>query len=569
MQRIHKLSPRVANQIAAGEVITEPLSVIKELLENALDAGASDIRIEIKDSGLKQISIHDNGHGILYEDVDLLFERHCTSKIEVSSDLKNIQSYGFRGEALASIAAVSKVSLSSRHKDQLQGFETIIYGGRTLSMKRLSRQVGTSFIIEDLFYNTPVREGFLKKPGVLERNIINFLTAMALGNPQISLRFHSDEKLVLETFGRSREKVLIELLGEDARHLIPITMQAEGYRIDGYLSRLSFSKTNRRSQYFLVNNRLVENPELQKLIQKTYEGLLPSRRFPVVFLFIEIDPSKIDVNIHPRKMQVRFSENISLLKDLEDQLRPALYGKQIHPLIEEKQRPPKLSVEEKARTKVAEDIPLSFFTQVDLPVKSDPEEISEAAPAPYDEFFDDLHYLGQAFASFLVFEKATSLYFCDQHAAHEKILYEEFMEEYRKSKLAQQVLMLPQSLSLSASQLMVLEKKKGFLNDLGFSFDYFSGNDIVLRGVPHLFDTRQAEVFFLDILEGLDQHRDDDQLISQACKAAIKANDRLDRLEVDHLLQRLKTLDNPHTCPHGRPIFIEMPRKELERRFER
>lgn len=462
MQRIHKLPPGVANQIAAGEVITEPLSVIKELLENSLDAGATQIRLEIKEAGLKKILLHDNGHGIVYEDLDLLFERHCTSKIEVAADLKNIQSYGFRGEALASIAAVSKVTLSSRQESQLQGFETIIYGGRTLSMKRLSRTLGTSFVIEDLFYNTPVRESFLKKPGVLERNIINFMTAMALGNPQVSFRFHSDNRLILQTFGRGRDQVLKEIIGDEARHLIPIDMKGQDYSLRAYLSGLSFSKTTRRSQFFLVNNRLVENPELEELIQKTYEGLLPSRRFPAVFFFIEVSPSKVDVNIHPRKMQVRFSEELSLLKDLEDNLRPALYGRQIHPVVEEKEGPPKLSREEKTKSRQAEDIPLSFFNQVELPKKTFPEEVIEAEAAYYDDFFEGLEYLGQAFASFLIFQRDKSLFFCDQHAAHEKILYEEFMKEYRNRKLAQQILLLPQSLKLSPGQLRLAEEKKSF-----------------------------------------------------------------------------------------------------------
>ncbi|NLY37145.1 MAG: hypothetical protein GX046_07915, partial [Tissierellia bacterium] len=523
----------------------------------------------IHEAGLKKILLHDNGHGIVYEDVDLLFERHCTSKIELATDLKRIQSYGFRGEALASIAAVSKVSLSSRHQSQLQGFETIIYGGRTLSMKRLSRLVGTSFIIEDLFYNTPVRESFLKKPTVLERNIIDFMTAMALGNPMVSFRFHSDEKLILQSFGRGRDEVLKELVGEDAKHLISIDMKGQDYELRAYLSNLGFSKTHRRSQFFIVNHRLVENPELQVLVQKTYEGLLPSRRFPVVFFFLEIDPSKVDVNIHPRKMQVRFSEELSLLKDLESNLRPALYGRQIHPVIEEKPRLPKLSKEIKVKAVEVKDIPLSFFNQIQVPLTTLAEEVAEPESKLYDEFFEDLHYLGQVFASFLIFEKGQSLYFCDQHAAHEKILYEEFMKEYKNKNLAQQIMLIPQSIKLSPGQIIAAEEKEDFLQTLGFGFEFFSRDHVVLRAIPHLFDSRQGEIFFLDILEGSKQHRDDDALISRACKAAIKANDRLDRLEVDNLIDSLKTLKNPHTCPHGRPIFIEMPRRELERRFER
>lgn len=568
MQRIHRLSPRVANQIAAGEVITEPLSVIKELLENALDAGAREIRLEIKEAGLKQIILYDDGHGILYEDADLLFERHSTSKIEEAADLKHIQSYGFRGEALASIAAISKVSLSSRHQSQLQGFESIVYGGRTLSIKRLSRQIGTCFVIEDLFYNTPVREGFLKKPGMLERNIIDFMTAMALGHPHVRFRFHADERLILQTFGRGREAALLELLGEESRHLIHTQGEGEAYSFSAYLSGLSFSRTNRRSQFFIVNHRLVENPELQALVQKTYEGLLPQRRYPAVFLFIDVHPEKVDVNIHPRKMQVRFSQDLSLIQDLETGLRPALYAKQIHPVIDKEPRFSELRSPEWKPAR-AEEIPLSFFEEVKLPEKLKIEEIAEATSSSYTTFFDGMRYLTQAFASFLIFEKEGSLFFCDQHAAHEKILYESFMEEYRTKTLASQILLVPQSLKLSPSQSQAAREKEAFLEQLGFNFEFFSRDEVVLRSQPHLFDTQQATAFFSDVLEGRSEPLSEDELISRACKAAIKANKRLEFPEVEQLLERLKTLQNPHTCPHGRPIFIEMPRRELERRFER
>lgn len=567
MDRIHKLSARVANQIAAGEVITEPLSVIKELVENSLDAAARSIEIEIEEAGLKRIFIKDDGQGILYEDAGLVFERHATSKINTATDLKSLVSYGFRGEALASIAAVSKVSLSSRHRDQIQGFETIIYGGNNLSLKRISRQIGTSFLIEDLFYNTPVREGFLKKPGILETNIISFVKAMALGNPEVSFRLHSDNRLVLQTYGRGRDKAMTEVLGQELESLIPVEFTGRDYKFEGYLSSLSFSKTNSKSQYYLVNNRLVENQELKDLVKKTYQGLLPQRRFPAVYFFIEVDPKDLDVNIHPRKMEVRFSD-ISLLRDLEDNLRSYLYGRQIHPVIEDRPVQPKLERLINRPIYEVEDIPLNIFESVTIEKKEEI-AVSENLLTSYDDFFLGLSYLGQAFASFLIFQKGSSIYFCDQHAAHEKILYERFMKDYREDKLDQQILLLPLTIKLDASQLLEVERKAGLISSLGFDYEVFSRDSVVLRSIPLSFSPNQAELFFQDILEGETSGLDEEALIARACKAAIKAQDSLEEIEVDELLNQLRVLNNPHSCPHGRPIFIEMPRKELERRFER
>lgn len=566
MQRIHRLSPRVANQIAAGEVITEPLSVVKELVENSLDARATRVEVELYGHGLEKIIIKDDGEGIDYEDAELLFERHATSKINDASDLKSISSYGFRGEALASIAAISKITLSSRHNDHLQGFESIVYGSNTLSLKKISRQRGTTFIIEDLFYNTPVREGFLKRPGVLEGSIIDFLRAMALGNPRVSFSLHSDDKLVLQSFGRGREEALKELGGEEYGFLIPFETRGEGYEIQGYLSSLSYSMTTRRKQYFLVNNRLVENQELRDLVKRAYHGLLPQRRFPLVYFFIDVEPKLLDVNIHPRKMEVRFSKRLGLLEDLDGMLRSLLYGRQIHPVIEKKDVKPRIERSEKPDR--VDEIPLSFFEKIEAPKKEEL-VISENLTSSYDSFFEGLHYLGQVFSSFLIFQKSQSIYFCDQHAAHEKILYERFLKEYRNSELSGQLLMLPLSLKLDANQLASLKSREKLLRELSFDFEAFSRETLVLREIPHVFSPEQAKLFFIDVLEGSSAIEDEERLISKACKEAIKAQDSLHRYEVDQLINQLKDLNNPHTCPHGRPIFIEMPRKELERRFER
>lgn len=568
MKRIHKLPPRVANQIAAGEVITEPLSVIKELLENSLDAGARSIRIEIEKGGLDKILIVDDGEGIHYEDAGSLFERHSTSKISKASDLQNIQSFGFRGEALASIAAISKITLTTRQNAELQGFESIAYGGELLSLKRLAREKGTSFLIEDLFYNTPVRESFLKRPAALEGKITDFLIAMALGNPEISFRYHSDQKLVFQTFGGGEKETLVQLLGEDAKHLLPFTHSGVDYEVRGYLSSLNLSKTSRKHQYFFVNGRLVANEDLGMVLRKTYEGLLPLRRYPMAIFFIHTDPRNIDVNIHPRKMEIRFSEQSSILKDLEENLRPKLYQRNLLPKLEEKKPAPRIIEKELARYEI-EEIPLEIFEEIEIPEPIDKEIlVKEEDFFSHEDLLEGLHYIGQLFGTYLLFDKGDSFYLCDQHAAHEKILYERFMKEYKEQSLASQLLLLPQSLTLGTTQLRALEKKKELLERLGYEVELYSHQQVVLRSIPHLFGTRQAEVFFLDFLDGA-QMEDEEALITRSCKAAIKAKDKLDPMEVSALLQQLRKLKDPFTCPHGRPIFIEMTRRELEARFER
>ena len=569
MKRIHKLPPRVANQIAAGEVITEPLSVIKELLENSLDAGATRVQIEIEKGGLDKILIIDDGEGIHYEDASLLFERHSTSKIEKAADLQSIHSFGFRGEALASIAAISKITLSTRHQDELQGFESIVYGGEVLSLKRLAREKGTNFLVEDLFYNTPVRERFLNKPLALERKITEFLLAMAIGNPEISFRYHSDQKLVFQTFGGGMNETLLSLLGEDAKHLLPFTLEGEKYSVKGYLSSLSISKTTRKSQYFFVNGRLVENEDLRDILRKTYDGLLPLRRYPMAILMITMDPREVDVNIHPRKMEIRFSEKTPILHELETNLRPKLYQRNLIPKVEQRKPAPKLPKVELTRYEI-EEIPLEIFEGIEIPeLPTEEILVKEEDFFTKEDLLEGLRYIGQLFGTYLLFEKKDSFYLCDQHAAHEKVLYERFMKEYREDTLASQLLLLPQSLSLGTRQLGELQGKKQLLEKLGYEVEAFSHQQVVLRSIPHLLGTREAEMFFLDLLEGEKGILDEEALISRSCKAAIKAKDKLDPLEVGALLDELKKAKDPYTCPHGRPIFIEMTRRELEGRFER
>lgn len=569
MRIIQKLSPAVANQIAAGEVITEPVSVVKELVENSLDAGSSEILVEIRGGGLESIHVVDNGRGIYSEDAELLFERHATSKLSTAKDLYRIGSLGFRGEALASIAAIAKVSINSRSRDEMQGFQLIQYGSNLLRHTRSAREIGTSILIEDLFFNTPVREQFLAKSNQLERGVTEFLRAFALGHPDIRFRYVSDDKVLFVTHGDgSHEKAIYDILGKEvSQSLIPIEIEGENYRIDGFISNLIFTRSNRSLQYFFVNGRLVDNPELKEIITRAYEGLLMQRRFPVALLWITTDYSLVDVNVHPRKLEVRFSEALPLRRELPEGLRE---------FLRQKPQTAKLTSPEKEVTRPIEAIDYSQISLTQLRQEQvrerdeSAQELIEPSGESFELFIERLRPIGQFDGSFLLFEKDHSLIMMDQHAAHEKVLYEDFMQAFSDQAFQSQILMLPLTIDVLPEEMKAFEAGIGE-TELGFEVEAFSQNQLVIRAIPHLFTQLQARHFLEELLtqEASPSQAQRDALVMRSCKAAIKADHAVEELEAKELLEQLKGLKDPFTCPHGRPIFAEITRKEMERRFER
>lgn len=565
--KIEKLSQRVANRIAAGEVITEPLSVIKELLENSLDAKSKRIELDILGAGLEKISIIDDGIGIYYDDAPLVFERHATSKLRDIKDLYEISSMGFRGEALASVAAVSKITLQSRSQEELQGFEMLAYGGNTLRLQRIARDGGTRIDVEDLFYNTPVLGNFQKKKSQLESRITQFAGAFAIGNPHISLAYTVDHKRLFTTRGDGNPLgALLAVFGEDLlEHLLEFSFEQEGFRISGYQSALGYSLSHRRRQIFLVNGRLVENPELKEAVWTAYEGLLPARRHPVVILWIQTKLQGVDVNLHPRKEHVRLYHEKEILTPLQEALRRNLYQEKAVVRMTPASFPEPSQAE-------AEPIDFSHLRFEDLQAQEEQTLSRVHEPsADYDTLLGEMRFIGALAKSFLLYEGRQNLYIMDQHAAHEKVLYEQFLENFEAQTLRMQGLAAPLTIVLGAQEKQQWPKIEAALTRAAFEAELFGEDRLILRAIPHLFTLSQAKQFVEDFLSGSSEKEriPHEELILRACKAAIKAGDPLEELQASELIKQLRRAKDPMTCPHGRPIFITLTRSELEKRFAR
>ncbi|WP_459128943.1 DNA mismatch repair endonuclease MutL [Guggenheimella bovis] len=561
MNAIKRLPTDIANKIAAGEVITEPVDVVKELVENALDAKATRITVELQEGGIQSIAVIDDGDGIHADDASLLFERHATSKIESAKDLFQVSSFGFRGEALASIASISKIQVYSRHKDEMQGFRITKYGQNLMGNERISREKGTRIEVEDLFFNTPVRSHFLDKTKTLERHVTELMEAIAVSHPEIEFRYFVDDELVFQTRGDSDELSAIEeIFGEElTKNLLAIDTPIQNGRVKGYISNLALTKGTKRFQYVFVNGRYVKDGHFDMALKNAYEGLLMLRRFPVCFLWIDLKVSDVDVNVHPRKLEVRIRAYEELIKSLGDTLRERLRKKQ--DFVQVKSEPPK--VFEPIRN--VEQIDFSTITKREEPTVV--REVVEVYEEPsYHDFIDRLSYIGQAFDSFLIYQSGSSMYLMDQHAAHEKVLFERFMKEWKALEVNSQLLLVPFTVELTSAEKSLIDLEK--LEQAGFDVEFFGDKKLVIRAIPHLFTEAQARRFLDTYRTHVIEEKVED-IILMSCKAAIKSNHALDPLEVKTLLEELKTLKDPYTCPHGRPIFIEMTRSEIEKRFER
>lgn len=579
MKRIIKLSSHLSNQIAAGEVVTEPLSVVRELIDNSIDAGSKNITVEITGGGLKKIIVKDDGYGISPEDFDLLFERHATSKLQDQDDLHAISTLGFRGEALASISSVSKIRLSSRTKDTLQGIEIRKYGDQLLSKEHIARNVGTSIIVEDLFYNTPARHRFLKQKSVLERNVTHYISAIGVGHPDLRIQYFIDDTEIFTTTGSgdAREAIYTIYGKSTAEHLLPISYSHDQINIEGYVTSLDYHVPSRKDQLSFINGRLSENDALQEEIKKAYDHLLMPRRYPQVFLWVSCPYDQVDINIHPQKLQVKFREQQNVLDGFSDELRQSLYGRKSIPKLEEKKTQAPIissSFTKEDLFKVPErfdEIDLYAIEKEKIEQKIEVIEQIKEEPAHFSVFLDQLNYIGTFMATYLLYQKEDSLYLMDQHAAHEKVLYERFMKEFREKTLHEQFLLTPLPISLSVNQMSLLKSAESKLQALGFDVETFSDRSVILRSIPHLFTQEQAKEFFLNFLEkehSKESFQEED-IIMMSCKSAIKANHHLEPSEATMLLEQLKYLKDPMNCPHGRPIFIEISEKEIKKRFER
>ncbi len=595
MRRIQKLDEFTASKIAAGEVVERPAMVVKELVENAIDAGADEIVIDVKNGGKKSIRVSDNGSGIHVEDLTLVFERHATSKIRSIEDLYDTQSLGFRGEALSSICAVSQVEMITMCEGDSYGIKIQAAGGKILKQSEVGAIRGTSIFVKDLFFNTPARLKFLKSDQAEGRSITELVSTLAISHPEIAFKYMNDDKLVFHTPGKGDLGNAIFSIYEAGilKHLHKISESHDDISIHGFVSKFDYTKGTKSHQLTFVNGRYVKSEVVKDVVQMAYKPYLMNNRHAVCFLFINVPPSSVDVNIHPAKTEIKFHDEgkikqliyMALKKsfNLYDQV-PSVTFSEKEVFVKPKVEPEPLRSEqevfkpEKKFTSAPKYSPPAF-----TPEKVDFEAISqmnafvedmirESPEIIKDSVYDGLNFIGVFDKTYLLFEKNSQLVMIDQHAAHEKILYEQFMRAFKSQEIASQLLLIPETVELDALDMSSLDQMESFIADMGFEFERFGNSTVILREIPSLLSIQSAKLMFSEILEGTRTGMEDhfeEKLASKACKAAIKAYDIIQSIEVDALVEQLSILESPYTCPHGRPIVIQFGKHEIERKFKR
>ncbi len=626
MGRIKLLDEATINKIAAGEVIEKPASIVKELVENSIDAGATAISVEITEGGKSFISVSDNGCGISEEDLGSVFERHATSKIEDSDDLFSILTLGFRGEAMASIAAVSEVELKTKSEEDTSGYYMLVKGGNILEKNAVGLPVGTSITVRNLFFNTPARLKFLKSDISEQGYIVDIVEKLALSNTAISFKLTVNNKPVLHTPGNGDMLSVIHCIyGKNiAKSMLPLDYKSEHITIDGYIGKPEIAKGNSTFIILSVNNRVIKNRMLIEAVRQAYKTMLMNNKFPFAILNININTDKIDVNVHPTKAEIKFTDERAIFNTLYVAIRNCLntsdltFGT-IEPDIPKAVEAPAVNQaervsEEKDRyvqQRMTEDIIPSnigcgidkkdFNTTSRLSAELFSPKRPEAFPEPeievikkpcitnsykvnndLDVKFDndnrrlpDLQIVGQLFKTYILAQSGDSFYMIDQHAAHERITYEYLMDKYDTGDITIQQLLLPLVLELSPKETALLTGNFLIFQKLGFELEWFGDNTIAIRSIPIIMGEPCSGEFFSDILstiEGESKQLDavkEKIIISMSCKNSIKAGDSLSLDEINELVSRLGQTKSPFTCPHGRPTIITMTNYELEKKFKR
>lgn len=590
---IRLLPEEIASRIAAGEVVERPASVVKELMENSLDAGATRIEIETIDGGKKRIRVRDNGTGILSDDVPLAFRRHATSKLETTEDLEMITTLGFRGEALSSIASVSRVTCTTRHAEEPMGTRIRLEGGKVVTNHSVGRPPGTEILIEDLFYNVPARRKFLRTDRTERRHIDGFLTRYAIAYPNVAFQVHHDGREVLLTSGHSRtQEALINVYGMElgASLLeIPATLTEDRpIQVRGFVGPPSIHRANRGYITVFVNGRWIENTmRLNYAVIQAYHTLLPVKRYPVAFVLIDLPNEDVDVNVHPTKAEVRFRDGDAVFRAVQRAVRATVIREAPSAVSFDRS----LSETETAsgdtsnadtqrnRSRLRQIQPreqqFRLPSQETHTVSSSDIKSESAAQRRLETTLPPLRILGQAATMFIIAEGPDGLYLIDQHAAHERVLYERMVSEETRGQIRTQTLLEPAVISLPADAAVRLEELLPTINQLGLQIESFGPNTFRIRALPaHLTGVSPSDLL-VDIASSLegDSTVDDEReeaLIRQICKrAAVKAGQVLSPDEMKQLIRDLEQTINPRTCPHGRPTIIQISTETLARQFGR
>lgn len=683
MGKILILNQETINQIAAGEVIERPASVVKELVENAIDAKATAITVEIREGGISFIRVTDNGSGFLKEDLPLAFLRHSTSKIRGVEDLAHIGSLGFRGEALSSIAAVAQVELLTCATGQTIGSRYRIEGGEEMALEEIGAPEGTTFLVRNLFFNTPVRRKFLKTPVTEGSYIGELMERMALSHPELSLRFIANGQIKLHTAGNHNLKdIIYSVFGRDiTANLIPIEAKSAIVSVQGFIGKPLIARGNRSYEIYYINGRYIKSNILHKAIEDGYKGFLMQHKYPFVVLHFAIDPEYLDVNVHPTKMELRFRGEQELYQFLVTVVREALQGKELIPRVQltanQKEEPKKAvdsvkkpavartlgpepfekkrmeaalpvsrpaakpvssapfaaasvlretplyqtsaevetraEIEVKTKAEIEEKTEIGVKTKAETEekteteikagtkaktearpldkvrtiVKKEPDAVKQEPKTSYTQptLFEEklispqkraqFRLIGQLFDTYWLVQVEKEFLIIDQHAAHEKVLYERTMKRLAAESIPAQQLAPPLVLTLSPLEIEIVTKNQALFERMGFSIEPFGGREYAVYSVPdHLYGIADRELL-LQMIDELTQNGKAgvellaDRVATASCKAAVKGNNRLSFAEAEQLLSELLTLENPYTCPHGRPTIISMSQYELEKKFKR
>jgi len=569
---IRVLDPDTVEKIAAGEVVERPASVVKELVENSIDAGADRIEVEIAGGGVELIRVRDNGCGMSREDAELAFQRHATSKIGHIDDLERVTTLGFRGEALPSIAAVSRVEMKTRPRGEISGTAIVIEGGEVKKVEEAGCPEGTAVAVRNLFYNTPARRKFLKSHLTETTHCIDVVTRFALAYPGISFRLTRDgrEALNLPATRDPRERIMGLYGPEVARDMVPLESGGD-FAIMGSISRPSTTRSSRDFMSVYVNRRYVKSPLVARAIAEGYRTLLPRGRYPIAVINIDIDPSRIDVNVHPAKVEVKFKDEKAVYWAVADAIRDALKGTRLAPRIapkEPRMTKPTFLVPPPAEVSGVKERPAAYAG------KARKEKPTKTPPKP-PEPLPDLRPIGQVHDSYIIAEHDEGLVIIDQHAAHERIRFEAILEKREGAR--SQELLSPFVFDASPKEAAVLEGNLSLLAEMGFSVEPMGGRSFAVKALPVVFGRIEDHKTVRDIISELGalgevktlEERREKLAAIMACRSAVKAGDALLPDSMERLIEALGRTKNPHTCPHGRPTIIEMELSELERRFGR
>lgn len=616
MPNIAILNQETIDKIAAGEVVERPCSVVKELVENAIDAGSTAITVEIKEGGISFIRITDNGCGIERDQVAVAFYRHSTSKIRSAEDLLTVKSLGFRGEALSSISAVARVELITKTYDELTGTRYVIEGSKELSNEEIGAPDGTTFIVKDLFYNVPARRKFLKTAQTEGSYISDMVEKLALSHPDISFKFINNNQTKLHTSGNgNRKDIIYHIFGREiSSSLLEVKHECEYFKVEGFIGKPVITRGNRNYENYFINGRYVKSNILSRAIEEAYKSFLMQHQYPFTVLYFTFF-SELDVNVHPTKMELRFDNNNEIYVELCDTIYAILSHKEMIPEVPVDSTPaPKKIVHEykepipepfekrrinevraaESRSVYGQSVTSAVkdYSAIETAAKT-PENSSACEPAQivagtqqtlgdYDKVFltesskKQFSIIGQLFKTYWLIEFEDKLYIIDQHAAHEKVLYEKTMARLANKDFTSQRISPPIVMTLDARECEMLEKYRPQIEQFGYEVEHFGGKEYMISAIPdNLFNIDMKDLFIemLDDFSNATGRQTPDiiteKVASMSCKAAVKGNDKLTLPEINKLIDELLSLDNPYNCPHGRPTIISMSKYEIEKKFKR